>query len=98
MGKKAIVVLTEKLNEIVHVHTYDLATGATGHVIKITGIYVKCDSISQNDKGTQYCLPYFDSGFFNLIIFNNDAEITHRLKNINKMIGIDIKSRPSHWF
>ena len=67
------MVLNERINETVHVNIYDIATGYVKKVIKISGEYVKAEECSQNEMGTRYCLPYFDSGYYKFIIFDNEG-------------------------
>lgn len=38
--------------------------------IPIEGEYVKADEIVQDENGERYCLPYFDQGRFNILIFD----------------------------
>lgn len=40
--------------------------------------------ITQNDKGTLYCLPYFDSGLFKIRIFDRENEELCQVDDLNE--------------
>jgi len=95
------VVLNQVINEHVHVNQYDLLHFGSNHnknILKIKGEYIKAEEIVQNKPSTRICLPYFDSGYFRMYIFDSASNIVCHLKDINKLCNINYKSRPPHGF
>ena len=62
----------------------------TEHAIE--GTFIKAKELSQNEEGDTFCLPYFDSGVFLVLIFNKFDRLADI--NVNELLGFDNSSLP----
>ena len=59
---------------------------------EIRGYYVKARSIVQNDSGNLFACPYYDHGFFYVMIFN--LKETIQQLNVSEILGLDGRCKP----
>lgn len=66
--------------------------------IQIYGDYLLADEFVQDKSGKVYCLPYFDTGYYKIHLFDQNNDKILRMEKINEMLNIGTDVDPEQGF